>query len=99
MGEINVNVEGLRSTAAKFISAANRCTQMKTQIETSTNETMSQWVGNGKNAFEMEFQIMCKNMSTYSDALKDISGEFTAIAQGFEDRDSLLNTDILRNVK
>mgnify|MGYP001566299716 CR=1 FL=1 len=99
MGQINVNVEGLRSTATKFISAATRCTQMKSQLETSTNETMSLWTGNGKSAFEIEFQIMCKNMITYSDALKDISAEFTAIAQGFEDRDKLLNNDILRNIK
>ena len=99
MGEINVNAEGLRSTSAKFTSAAVRCTQMKGQLETSTNEMMSQWTGTGKSAFDIEFQNICKNMGTYSQVLDDISSEFTAIAKGFEERDALINNDILKNIK
>lgn len=99
MGEINVNSEGLRSVATKFASASVRCMEMQKQIETSTNDMMIQWIGNGKNAFEPQFDTICKNMNTYANVLKDISSELTTIAKEFEDRDLLINNDLLKYIK
>lgn len=95
MNEIKVNVDQFEMVSKKFESAANRCSNIQKQIESSTNALLDCWEGESKSAFEHEYGILKQDMCNYSEVLKYIEEEIRDIGNKFKEADTFLERQIL----
>lgn len=96
MGEIKVGVEELKNASKQFLDAATSTNTIQTDIKTASEALLNAWKGKGKDAFDHEYQIIYKNMYTYSEVLTDISKELADIAKQFADQDSSIKDELLK---
>ena len=97
MKEIKIDLEAFKTASAKFLTAATENTKMQTDIKTESEALLKAWKGKGKDAFDHEYQIIYKNMFTYSEVLTDISKELADIGTGFEEQDLDIQNLLLKN--
>jgi len=87
VGEIKVTIEEFKSAALQFSKAAENTDKIQQALQKTTDTLLQSWKGKGKDAFNNEYQIILKNMYTYSEVIKDISKELTAVEKQFENQD------------
>ena len=97
MGEIKVSIEEFKSAALKFSNAAISTDRIQKVLQNASDALLETWKGNGKDAFNNEYQLICKNMYTYSEVIKDISRELADIGKQFEDQDSDISNELLKS--
>jgi len=97
VGEIKAGLEGFKSAALQFSNAAVRTTSIQQVLQNSSDALLETWKGKGKDAFNNEYQIIRKNMFTYSEILKDISKELLDIGTKFETEDTDIRNQLLNS--
>jgi len=98
VGEIKAGIEAFQSAATQFSNAAVSADRIQKVLQNASDALLETWKGKGKDAFNNEYQIISKNMYTYSEILKDISKELTDIGKQFEEQDTDISNELLKTV-
>lgn len=96
MSTVLVDIEEFKKTAKLFDIAADNCKAMESRIKVVTENLLSSWEGDTKNAFKREYNELTKDMYNYDEMLRMIASELEQIATSFEEVDNEIKRSLMK---